>query len=80
VSLHAIKSMAFRPDQKAQNRLWNDTATREEQLASRDLITNVIDSPLRQLAGNSGTYLNEVGISFALSDAVSLIVFTPGQL
>ncbi|KAK7442798.1 hypothetical protein VKT23_016043 [Stygiomarasmius scandens] len=38
---------------------WNDTATREEQLASRDLITNVIDPPLRKLAGDSGTYLNE---------------------
>ncbi|KAK7453948.1 hypothetical protein VKT23_011460 [Stygiomarasmius scandens] len=38
---------------------WNDTATREEKLASRDLITNVIDPPLRQLAGDSGTYLNE---------------------
>ncbi|THU81964.1 FAD-binding domain-containing protein [Dendrothele bispora CBS 962.96] len=38
---------------------WNDTASREEMLASRDLITNVIDPPLRQLAPNSGTYLNE---------------------
>ncbi|KAF5353726.1 hypothetical protein D9758_008616 [Tetrapyrgos nigripes] len=38
---------------------WNDTATPEEMLAIRNQITNVIDPPLRQLAPNSGTYLNE---------------------
>ncbi|KAK7453989.1 hypothetical protein VKT23_011501 [Stygiomarasmius scandens] len=38
---------------------WNDTATHEQMLAARSLVTNVIDPPLRQLAPNSGTYLNE---------------------
>ncbi|KAF5352996.1 hypothetical protein D9758_007905 [Tetrapyrgos nigripes] len=41
---------------------WNDTATPEEMLATRNRITNVVDPPLRQLAPNSGTYLNEVRI------------------
>ncbi|THU80375.1 FAD-binding domain-containing protein [Dendrothele bispora CBS 962.96] len=38
---------------------WNDTATHEQMLAARSLVTNVIDPPLHQLAPNSGTYLNE---------------------
>ncbi|KIJ34200.1 hypothetical protein M422DRAFT_182349 [Sphaerobolus stellatus SS14] len=38
---------------------WNDTATAAEIKATQNRVTNIIDQPLRDLAPDSGTYLNE---------------------